>query len=66
MKQWQRNAQKLDPDDEEAELELAFRYAVKRMNKDRNILPNTTLVYDIEVSWAVCLKSALILDLIWV
>ncbi|UXI21906.1 hypothetical protein NH340_JMT07849, partial [Sarcoptes scabiei] len=48
MKQWQRNAQKLDPDDEEAELELAFRYAVKRMNKDRNILPNTTLVYDIE------------------
>ena len=36
-------------DNDEFEAEIAFRYAVKRINKDRNILPNTTLIYDIEV-----------------
>ncbi|KAH9425801.1 Glutamate receptor ionotropic, kainate 1, partial [Dermatophagoides pteronyssinus] len=35
-------------DNDEFEAEIAFRYAVKRINKDRNILPNTTLIYDIE------------------
>ncbi|KAL1139703.1 hypothetical protein AAG570_006681, partial [Ranatra chinensis] len=28
--------------------ELAFKYAVYRINKDKNILPNTTLMYDIQ------------------
>ena len=28
--------------------ELAFKYAVYRINRDRNLLPNTTLVYDIQ------------------
>ena len=36
-------------ENDEYEAEIAFRYAVKRINKDRNILPNTTLIYDIEV-----------------
>ncbi|KAH9520958.1 Glutamate receptor ionotropic, kainate 1 [Dermatophagoides farinae] len=35
-------------ENDEYEAEIAFRYAVKRINKDRNILPNTTLIYDIE------------------
>ncbi|XP_076356811.1 glutamate receptor ionotropic, kainate 2-like isoform X1 [Tachypleus tridentatus] len=29
-------------------IELAFKYAVYRINKDRTILPNTSLVYDIK------------------
>lgn len=29
-------------------IELAFKYAVYKINKDRNILPKTTLVYDIQ------------------
>jgi len=33
---------------EDLEAEIAFRYAVQRINRDRNILPNTTLVYDIQ------------------
>lgn len=37
------------PEGAEGEIELAFRYAVQRVNKDRNILPNTTLIYDIQV-----------------
>jgi ionotropic glutamate receptor len=28
--------------------ELAFKYAVYRINKDRMLLPNSTLVYDIQ------------------
>jgi hypothetical protein len=28
--------------------ELAFKYAVYRINKDKHILPRTTLVYDIQ------------------
>ncbi|KAG8225893.1 hypothetical protein J437_LFUL006125 [Ladona fulva] len=28
--------------------ELAFKYAVYRINKDKDLLPNTTLVYDIQ------------------
>lgn len=28
--------------------ELAFKYAVYRINKDKNILPKTTLIYDIQ------------------
>lgn len=35
---------------DEVEAEIAFRYAVQRINRDRNILPNTTLVYEIQVS----------------
>ncbi|XP_055931528.1 glutamate receptor ionotropic, kainate 2-like isoform X2 [Argiope bruennichi] len=35
-------------DQKESPTELAFKYAVYRINKDRNILPNTTLVYDIQ------------------
>lgn len=31
-------------------IELAFKYAVYKINKDRSILPKTTLVYDIQVS----------------
>lgn len=30
-------------------IELAFKYAVYKINKDRSILPKTTLVYDIQV-----------------
>ncbi len=33
--------------EDDLEAEIAFRYAVQRINRDRNILPNTTLVYDI-------------------
>lgn len=29
-------------------IELAFKYAVYKINKDRSILPKTTLVYDIQ------------------
>ncbi|KAG5677547.1 hypothetical protein PVAND_007299 [Polypedilum vanderplanki] len=29
-------------------IELAFKYAVYKINKDRNILPKTTIVYDIQ------------------
>ena len=29
-------------------VELAFKYAVYRINKDANLLPNTTLVYEIQ------------------
>lgn len=28
--------------------ELAFKYAVYRINKDKTVLPKTTLVYDIQ------------------
>lgn len=28
--------------------ELAFKYGVYRINKDKNILPKTTLIYDIQ------------------
>lgn len=29
-------------------VELAFKYAVYKINKDRNLLPKTTLIYDIQ------------------
>lgn len=29
-------------------IELAFKYAVYKINKDRNLLPKTTLIYDIQ------------------
>lgn len=29
-------------------IELAFKYAVYKINKDRSVLPKTTLVYDIQ------------------
>lgn len=32
----------------EGPTELAFKYAVYRINKDSSLLPNTTLVYDIQ------------------
>ncbi|XP_054715815.1 glutamate receptor ionotropic, kainate 2-like [Uloborus diversus] len=35
-------------DERESPTELAFKYAVYRINKDRTLLPNTTLVYDIQ------------------
>lgn len=35
-------------DQRESPTELAFKYAVYRINKDHSILPNTTLVYDIQ------------------
>lgn len=35
-------------DQKDSSAELAFKYAVYRINKDKNILPNTTLVYDIQ------------------
>ncbi|XP_035212026.1 glutamate receptor ionotropic, kainate 2-like [Stegodyphus dumicola] len=35
-------------DQKESPTELAFKYAVYKINKDRDILPNTTLVYDIQ------------------
>lgn len=28
--------------------ELAFKYAIYRINKDRSLVPNTTFVYDIQ------------------
>lgn len=35
-------------DQKDSSTELAFKYAVYRINKDKTILPNTQLVYDIE------------------
>lgn len=35
-------------DQKDTSVELAFKYAVYRINKDRELLPNTTLVYDIQ------------------
>ncbi|XP_059470879.1 glutamate receptor ionotropic, kainate 2 isoform X3 [Neocloeon triangulifer] len=35
-------------DQKDSSTELAFKYAVYRINKDKSILPNTTLVYDIQ------------------
>lgn len=35
-------------DQKDSSTELAFKYAVYRINKDRELLPNTTLVYDIQ------------------
>lgn len=35
-------------DDKDSTTEVAFKYAVYRINKDKAVLPNTTLVYDIE------------------
>lgn len=35
-------------DQKDTSVELAFKYAVYRINKDRHLLPNTTLVYDIQ------------------
>ncbi|XP_046435825.1 glutamate receptor ionotropic, kainate 2 isoform X5 [Neodiprion pinetum] len=35
-------------DQKDSPSELAFKYAVYRINKDKSVLPNTTLVYDIQ------------------
>ncbi|XP_049818479.1 glutamate receptor ionotropic, kainate 1 [Aethina tumida] len=35
-------------DQKDSSVELAFKYAVYKINKDRELLPNTTLVYDIQ------------------
>jgi ionotropic kainate glutamate receptor 2 len=35
-------------DQKDSSAELAFKYAVYRINKDKHILPLTTLVYDIQ------------------
>lgn len=35
-------------DQKDSPSELAFKYAVYRINKDKSLLPNTTLVYDIQ------------------
>jgi hypothetical protein len=35
-------------DQKDSSTELAFKYAVYRINKDKHILPRTTLVYDIQ------------------
>lgn len=35
-------------DQKDSSTELAFKYAVYRINKDKTLLPNTTLVYDIQ------------------
>ncbi|GFG36478.1 hypothetical protein Cfor_11816, partial [Coptotermes formosanus] len=35
-------------DQRDSSAELAFKYAVYRINKDQHILPRTTLVYDIQ------------------
>ncbi|XP_065574650.1 glutamate receptor ionotropic, kainate 1-like isoform X3 [Artemia franciscana] len=35
-------------DQKDSAAELAFKYAVYRLNKERSILPNTTLMYDIQ------------------
>ncbi|XP_043271960.1 glutamate receptor ionotropic, kainate 2 isoform X2 [Venturia canescens] len=35
-------------DQKDSPSEMAFKYAVYRINKDKNLLPNTTLVYDIQ------------------
>ncbi|XP_023247023.1 glutamate receptor ionotropic, kainate 1 [Copidosoma floridanum] len=34
--------------DQNSSTELAFKYAVHKINKDKSILPNTTLIYDIQ------------------
>ena len=36
-------------DQKDSPTELAFKYAVYRINKNREILPNHNLVYDIQV-----------------
>ena len=35
-------------DQKESPTELAFKYAVFRINKDKNVLPNNSLTYDIQ------------------
>ena len=35
-------------DQKDSSVELAFKYAVFRLNRDRTLLPNTTLVHDIQ------------------
>lgn len=35
-------------DERESQTELAFKYAVYRINRDRTLLPNATLLYDIQ------------------
>jgi hypothetical protein len=35
-------------DQKDSSTELAFKYAVFRINKDKTLLPKTTLVYDIQ------------------
>ncbi|KAG5868033.1 hypothetical protein JTB14_034368 [Gonioctena quinquepunctata] len=35
-------------DQKNTSVELAFKYAVYKINKDKDLLPNTTLVYDIQ------------------
>ncbi|XP_044594070.1 glutamate receptor ionotropic, kainate 2 isoform X10 [Cotesia glomerata] len=35
-------------DQKDSPSELAFKYAIYRINKDKSLLPNTTLVYDIQ------------------
>jgi ionotropic kainate glutamate receptor 2 len=35
-------------DEKDGSSELAFKYAVYRINKDRTLLSNTTLIYDIQ------------------
>ncbi|KAI5733070.1 hypothetical protein M8J76_007348 [Diaphorina citri] len=35
-------------DQKDSSMDFAFKYAVYRLNKDRTVLPNTTLVYDIQ------------------
>lgn len=34
----------------DSQTELAFKYAVYRINRDKNLLPNHTLIYNIQVS----------------
>lgn len=34
--------------EKDSQTELAFKYAVYRINKDRNLLPDLTLIYDIQ------------------
>lgn len=35
-------------DQKDSSAELAFKYAVYRLNRERAVLPNTTIVYDIQ------------------
>ena len=35
-------------DERESQTELAFKYAVYRINRDRTLLPNASLLYDIQ------------------
>ncbi|RZF41428.1 hypothetical protein LSTR_LSTR000142, partial [Laodelphax striatellus] len=35
-------------DEKDSSTELAFKYAVYRINKDKSLLPNTTIMYDIQ------------------